>query len=270
MTENTIVDARRSLLIGADDPIPAGARFVEARFTAPERIWTTTVEGALRASLDNGVLAGPRSREHGVFPLPDSARLAATLADAEIEIDTPVVVYAATPEDAKAAARAWFVLRDAGVHDVRLLDGGADAWRVRQSAESARGENVATSESADTVGIAPVPRAIDATDTAEIGHTGVLLDARPASAHAKGHIPGAVSAPGEELFVDGRLRAASELEDWAGELGVSRDTPVGAYCGGGVAAAGTVFALATIGIEAPLYVGSWSQYSADPDNPVEA
>lgn len=43
---------------------------------------------------------------------------------------------------------------------------------------------------------------------------------------------------------------------------------VGAYCGSGITAAHLALALRQIGIIAPVYVGSWSEWIADPARPI--
>jgi thiosulfate/3-mercaptopyruvate sulfurtransferase len=83
-----------------------------------------------------------------------------------------------------------------------------------------------------------------------------------------GHVPGAVSAPTTENLADGRFRPSVELAERFAELGAVTGTTVGVYCGSGVTAAHEVAALAHAGIEAALWPGSWSQWSADPDRPV--
>lgn len=84
-----------------------------------------------------------------------------------------------------------------------------------------------------------------------------------------GHIPGAVSAPTtQNVGTDGRFLPAEDLAARFRELGASDGTDVGVYCGSGVSGAHEVLALAVAGIPAALYVGSWSQWSSDPERPV--
>ena len=84
----------------------------------------------------------------------------------------------------------------------------------------------------------------------------------------RGHIPGAVSVPAPaNLNADGRFLPAAELAALYGAAGLNMQEEVGIYCGAGVSAAHAVAALATLGITAPMYVGSWSAYSADPARP---
>jgi len=254
---------RRSLLISPHDALPEGARLVEAHFSHPADDRQPVIPGAVIASLENATIAAAPSRGAGRFPLPAADDLARTLEGWGITETTPVVVYAATAADAKVATRTWFVLRHAGIADVRVLDGGAPAWAARAGHES----GVPAPASG-----APVV-AIGADRAAATASAGVLLDARPAAAFAAGRIPGAVSAPGDEIFRDGYLLPDDELRRWADGLLTASgagDAPLAAYCGGGVAASGTGVALTVLGHDPALYVGSWSQWSSDTDRPIEA
>ena len=95
------------------------------------------------------------------------------------------------------------------------------------------------------------------------------FDARGAAQYAAGHVPGAVSAPTRDnLDESGLLLAEEVLRKRFADLGIDGSQPVGLYCGGGVAAAHQVAVLHTLGIEAALFVGSFSAWSADPARPI--
>lgn len=84
-----------------------------------------------------------------------------------------------------------------------------------------------------------------------------------------GHIPGALSAPtNENVGPDGRFLPPDQLAARFKSLGATEGSGVGVYCGSGVSGAHEVLALAVAGIPAALYVGSWSEWSSDPERPV--
>ncbi|KWX10651.1 hypothetical protein TR74_02340, partial [Carbonactinospora thermoautotrophica] len=184
-----------------------------------------------------------------------------------------VVVY--DEADSTAAARAWWLLRYFGHERVRVLDGGYRAWVAAGQPVETHEPQPAPGDFTARPGHLPV---LDADDVPDFTRDGVLLDARAAERYrgevepvdpVAGHIPGAVSAPTlENVRPDGRFRDPAELRARFAALGVTPDTPVGAYCGSGVTAAHEVLALRLAGYEAALYPGSWSHWITDPNRPV--
>ncbi|WP_439812754.1 sulfurtransferase [Streptomyces sp. P9-2] len=226
------------------------------------------IPGAVFVDLDRELASAPGPR--GRHPLPDLEVFGAAMRRAGVSVGTPVVAY--DGGIGWAAARAWWLLRWTGHPDVRVLDGGLPAWDGPLETEAptpAEG------------GFVPKPAeggVLDADGAAELARSGVLLDARAGERYrgevepidpVGGHIPGALSAPtSENVDADGRFRPAAELRARFGEVGVTEGVPVGVYCGSGVSAAHQVLALAIAGIPAALYVGSWSEWSSDPERPV--
>jgi thiosulfate/3-mercaptopyruvate sulfurtransferase len=230
------------------------------------------IPGARFADLESE-LSAPAAPELGRHPLPDIDELQRAARGWGLTRGQPVVVYDAT--GAQAAARAWWVLRWAGLSDVRILDGGLPAW-VRAGFPTVSGPpRSGRGRSADVVLSAGHLPVVDADAAARLARDGVLLDARAAARYRgevepidprAGHVPGAVSAPTtDNLNADATFRSTTELRRRFTDLGAQGE--VGVYCGSGVTAAHEIAALAVAGIPAALYAGSWSQWSADPDRP---
>lgn len=230
------------------------------------------VPGAVYVDLESELASPPGPG--GRHPLPDLDVFTEAMRAAGVRADRPVVVY--DGGQGWAAARAWWLLRWTGHPDVRVLDGGLAAWRA------AGGDLSVGQPTLQEGDFTPVPGGLAllrADDAAALARRGVLLDARAAERYrgevepidkVAGHIPGAVSAPTTENVVEAGtvFRDASELAERFASLGATAKAEVGVYCGSGVSAAHEVLALSVAGIPAALYVGSWSEWTADPSRPV--
>ncbi|HTF47145.1 MAG TPA: rhodanese-like domain-containing protein [Pseudonocardia sp.] len=231
------------------------------------------IPGAVYVDLDTE-LAAHGAPGAGRHPLPELADLQAAARRWGVRTGRPVVIYDNAGDT--AAARAWWLLRWAGVPDVRLLDGALKAW-LEQGFELATGEEQPPAGDVELrAGQLPVLTADRAAALAE-DTGGVLLDARAGERYRgevepidprAGHIPGALSAPtADNLTADGTFRPTAELRDRFAQLNAAGSAEVGVYCGSGVTAAHEIAALAVAGIPAALYPGSWSAWSSDPDRP---
>jgi thiosulfate/3-mercaptopyruvate sulfurtransferase len=87
-----------------------------------------------------------------------------------------------------------------------------------------------------------------------------------------GHIPGARSFFFQRNLADDRtFKSPTEIRDeWASVLGATTPEQVVMYCGSGVTACHNLLALEHAGLPgARLYPGSWSEWSSDPNRPIE-
>jgi thiosulfate/3-mercaptopyruvate sulfurtransferase len=266
-----VLVAAEELLGREPRPVLLDVRWALGDDRGRERYLEAHLRGAVFVDLE-AELADPPSAERGRHPLPSLQRLQDNARRWGIRSGDRVVVYDDT--GGAAAARAWWLLRWAGLDDVALLDGGIGAWRRVGGAVEA-GEVVP--EPGDVVltgGGMPTLTLEEAAALPAAG--GLLLDARAGERYRgevepidprAGHVPGAVSAPTtQNLADDGTFLPAAVLKERFGRLGAEGRT-VGVYCGSGVTAAHEVVALAEAGIDAALWPGSWSQWSADPGRP---
>jgi thiosulfate/3-mercaptopyruvate sulfurtransferase len=257
------------VFLGVDDVAarlrsnPNRLRFIEVRREDGEKGPDRHLPNAFVATLTGDLSRSDAPPTAGKRPLPRVEDLQAALRRWGVDEDSTVVVY--DYDGSFVAARAWWVLSWAGLRDVVILGGGLPAWLAAGHPGGPLAIDVPAGNVTVTGGHLDQ---LDADQAAALADDGRLLDARTPDAYESGHIPGARLASSQDtVTAHGTLRDAETLRALYGITSNTADVP-GLYCGGGVAAAHGVATLAHLGIAAPLFVGSFSAWSADPDRPV--
>lgn len=232
------------------------------------------IPGAVYVDLESD-LSSHGAPTDGRHPLPSREAFERSARSWGLNDGDSVVVYDGI--SGLAAARAWWLLRHSGVRDVRILDGGLDAWRSERL--PLQEGTVVPLVGSVSLGWGQL-RTIDIDEAAAFPEHGLLLDARAEERYrgvvepidpVAGHIPGAVNAPtADSIGADGRLLDLEELRARFDALGADGERDIAVYCGSGVTAAHEIAVLAAIGRDAALYPGSWSQWSQHSDRPVAA
>lgn len=189
-------------------------------------------------------------------------------------VDRPgatVVVYdeAFTPD----AARTWWLFKYWGVEDVRVLNGGMNAWRGSGGPVSTGAKPV---PSTSDFAAKPHPERL-ATRAEMLGLSkggsaaACVLDTRSDAEVAEGVIPSAAHAEWKR-FVDpatGKMRSADELAALLDRAGFDPNEPAVAYCRSGGRASVVAFAMELMGgKQVANYFGSWSDWTSDPSAPI--
>lgn len=210
------------------------------------------------------------------FTIAPQEQIDRVLSGIGIRADDTVVLYGSGT--AVAVTRAWWVLTVSGLRDVRIMDGGWQRW-VAEGRPVAFGEesftpsdfrgsrNPAAIADRETMRQALADgevQIVNALSEAQFRGTGGTHYGRP------GRIPNSISVPANALLdpMSGDFATPAQMAEALAAVDATK--PVITYCGGGIAAAATLFALHVAGHDdLRLYDNSLLEWSADPDLPMQ-
>ena len=258
-----------SLQENSDNLVIGDVRWSLGRTDGRLRYEAGHIPGAVFVDMERELSSTPGAQT-GRHPLPLPADFQTAARSWGINQDSLVVFY--DEAGALAAARAWWLLKHAGFENVRVLDGGLDAYRQlpgmqlsTQKVQAAAGNvelswgRMPVTEFEDLAGLQAT--LIDSRATAR--YLGIEEPIDPVA----GHIPGARNRPTtDNLDSQAHFYAPEVLKAEFEKLGVGSGAV--AYCGSGITAAHQVLAAASAGLELGLYPGSWSEYVSHPEAPV--
>ncbi|MEO0543109.1 MAG: 3-mercaptopyruvate sulfurtransferase [Pseudomonadota bacterium] len=179
-----------------------------------------------------------------------------------------------------SAPRVWWLFRTMGATKVMVLDGGLDGWKKEGRFVTDKPTMCAPTAFVPIFDASKIISFEGMLGTVE-GQDTQIADARglgrftgdepePREGMRSGHMPGAHCVHYATLAPGGYLLDLPALRQLITDAGIDPDQPVVTTCGSGVTAAVITLALASLGNEETrLYDGSWAEWGARQDTPID-
>lgn len=176
--------------------------------------------------------------------------------------------------DGRYAARMYLLLKYLGAKNVKVLDGGFDAWKKARKPIT----KTPSTGKKTTFTATPVKKWMTTAQSVGASKTNaVVIDTRAPGEYrgteknSKGHIPGAINIEYKELInAAGMMKSKAELERVYNSKGVTKDKQIILYCSSGVRTGYHFLALVTIlGYNnVKIYDGGYNEWVENPSNKV--
>ncbi|HSM25390.1 MAG TPA: sulfurtransferase [Anaerolineaceae bacterium] len=255
---------------------------IDCRFDLSDPSWgfhdylKAHIPKAIFADLDND-LSGEKNEFTGRHPLPSTKDFVNTCSSWGIDSSKKVIVY--DTSSGSFAARLWWMLNYYGHSNVAILEGGFPAWiKLGFPVEAGK----VTSKPSQFSGTTNKNMLVTTSEMEEIIQTKNkrIIDARSPERYSgkeepidkiAGRIPNSINFFHQNnLTEEGNLLPHIDLlTEYDQLLGQSSSQEVVMYCGSGVTSCFNIAVMQHIGKGIPrLYLGSWSEWITNPNNPI--